>query len=91
MVIGGARGIGEATTHLFAENGVKTVVIADIQDEKGRLVAESIGSQQCSYYSCDVSDENQVKALVEWTVQTYGHLDIMFSNAGIISRSIQPY
>nr|XP_027125640.1 (-)-isopiperitenol/(-)-carveol dehydrogenase, mitochondrial-like isoform X2 [Coffea arabica] len=83
IVTGGASGIGEATAHLFAENGVKAVVVADIQDDKGRLVTESIGSHQCSYFHCDVSDENQVKALVEWTVQTYGQLDIMFSNASI--------
>lgn len=89
IVTGGASGIGEATAHLFAENGVKAVVITDIQDEKGRLVAESIGSQPCSFFHCDVSDENQVKALVEWTVQTYGQLDIMFSNAGIVSYSEQ--
>ncbi|CDP14866.1 unnamed protein product [Coffea canephora] len=89
IVTGGASGIGEATAHLFAENGVKAVVVADIQDDKGRLVTESIGSHQCSYFHCDVSDENQVKALVEWTVQTYGQLDIMFSNAGIVSPSDQ--
>lgn len=89
IVTGGASGIGEATAHLFAENGVKAVVVADIEDDKGQLVTESIGSHQCSYFHCDVSDENQVKALVEWTVQTYGQLDIMFSNAGIVSPSAQ--
>lgn len=89
IVTGGASGIGEATAHLFAENGAKAVVIADIQDEKGRLVAESIGSQHCTYFHCDVSDENQVITLVEWTIQAYGELDIMFSNAGIVSPSNQ--
>lgn len=89
IVTGGASGIGEATARLFASNGVKAVVIADVQDEKGQLVAESIGSDQCSYFHCDVSDEEQVKTLVEWTVQNNNQLDIMFSNAGIVSPSVQ--
>ncbi|KAL3528320.1 hypothetical protein ACH5RR_007642 [Cinchona calisaya] len=92
IITGGASGIGEATAHLFAENDAKAVIIADIQDEKGRAVAESICSthtDQSSYFHCDVSDENQVKSLVEWTLQKYGQLDIMFSNAAIVSRSDQ--
>ncbi|KAL0318304.1 UNVERIFIED_CONTAM: Nepetalactol-related short-chain-dehydrogenase/reductase 1 [Sesamum angustifolium] len=84
IVTGGARGIGEATVRLFAEHGARAVVIADIQAEKARSVAESIGSQRCSYFQCDVANEDQVKSLVEWTVKTYGALDIVFSNAGII-------
>lgn len=44
IVTGGASGIGEATARLFADHGVKAVVIADIQDEKGLKVAESIGN-----------------------------------------------
>ncbi|KAL2462950.1 Short-chain dehydrogenase reductase 3b [Forsythia ovata] len=87
IVTGGASGIGEATARLFAEHGARAIVIADLQDEKGQTVAESIGSNRCSYMHCDVSDEEQVKAIVDWTVQKYGQLDIMFSNAGAISKS----
>lgn len=89
IVTGGASGIGEATARLFADHGVKAVVIADIQDEKGLEVAESIGKNRCSYFHCNVNDEKQVKSMVEWTVQTYGKLDIMCSNAGIVSKSNQ--
>ncbi|XVF09150.1 hypothetical protein REPUB_Repub07fG0066700 [Reevesia pubescens] len=85
IITGGASGIGEATAWLFSNHGARMIVIADIQDELGQQVAASIGSQKCSYKHCDVADEEQVKALVEWTVQNYGQLDIMFSNAGIIS------
>ncbi|KAK9940366.1 hypothetical protein M0R45_017032 [Rubus argutus] len=88
IVTGGASGIGEATARLFALHGARAVVIADIQDQKGQDVAASIGAH-CSYFRCDVSDEVQVKSLVESTVQTYGRLDIMFSNAGILSKSMQ--
>ncbi|KAL2539496.1 Short-chain dehydrogenase reductase 3a [Abeliophyllum distichum] len=89
IVTGGANGIGEATARVFADHGARAVVIVDIQDEKGRGVAESIGSQRCSYVHCDVSDEEQVKGMIDWTIQKYGQLDIMFSNAGIGSKSPQ--
>lgn len=89
IVTGGASGIGEATVLAFAENGARAVVIADIQDDKGQKLAESIGRERCIYIHCDVTDENQVKSLVESTVQLYGHLDIMFCNAGTISFSKQ--
>ncbi|XVF11997.1 hypothetical protein REPUB_Repub08aG0076600 [Reevesia pubescens] len=87
IITGGASGIGEATACLFANQGAGMVVIADIQDELGQKVAASIGSQKCSYMHCDVNDEEQVKALVESTVQKYGQLDIMFSNAGILKNN----
>ncbi|KAL0355897.1 UNVERIFIED_CONTAM: Nepetalactol-related short-chain-dehydrogenase/reductase 1 [Sesamum radiatum] len=89
IVTGGASGIGESTARLFAEHGALAVVIADIQAEKGKSMAESIGLQRCSYVQCDVADEELVKSMVEWTVKTYGGLDIMFSNAGTIGSSDQ--
>ncbi|CAA3001798.1 (-)-isopiperitenol (-)-carveol dehydrogenase, mitochondrial-like [Olea europaea subsp. europaea] len=83
IVTGGASGIGEATARLFAEHGARAVVIADIHDEKGRTVAESIGSQRCSYVHCDVSDEEQVKSMVDGTEQLekydYAILDLDLS------------
>ncbi|KAI5683644.1 hypothetical protein M9H77_04872 [Catharanthus roseus] len=89
IITGGASGIGEETARLFAEHGARGVVIADIQEQKGQKVAESIGSQRCIFIKCDVSDEEQVKSLVESTIKIYGQLDIMFSNAGIASAGKQ--
>ncbi|KAI3724132.1 hypothetical protein L2E82_35899 [Cichorium intybus] len=86
IITGGASGIGEATALLFAKHGARMVVIADIQDELGKNLCVSIGSHRCTYIHCDVTDEVQVKSLVESTVEMYGLLDIMFSNAGIISK-----
>ncbi|KAK3440101.1 hypothetical protein EUGRSUZ_B00413 [Eucalyptus grandis] len=84
IVTGGASGIGEETARCFSSHGAK-VVIADIQDEKGRALVESIGSPCCTYIRCDVADEQQVISLVQSTLQLYGKLDIMFSNAGVIN------
>ncbi|KAI3724133.1 hypothetical protein L2E82_35900 [Cichorium intybus] len=89
IITGGASGIGEATAHLFAKHGARMVVLADIQDELGKNLSISIGSHRCTYIHCDVTDEVQVKSLVDSTVDMYGQLDIMFSNAGIISKSNQ--
>ncbi|WOH13231.1 hypothetical protein DCAR_0832740 [Daucus carota subsp. sativus] len=82
IITGGASGMGEATARLFAQHGARAIVIADIQDALGQSVAKSIGNGQCTYMHCDVADEGQVKALVDSTVETFGSLDIMFSNAG---------
>ncbi|KAK3440103.1 hypothetical protein EUGRSUZ_B00415 [Eucalyptus grandis] len=84
IVTGGASGIGEETARRFSSHGAK-VVIADIQDGKGRDLVESIGSRCCTYIHCDVADEQQVISLVHSTLQLYGKLDIMFSNAGVFS------
>ncbi|CBI15279.3 unnamed protein product, partial [Vitis vinifera] len=89
IITGGASGIGEATARVFSEHGARAIIIADIQDELGQNLASSIGSHFCTFIHCDVTNEDQVKSMVEWTVQKYGQLDIMFSNAGIVNRSDQ--
>ncbi|KAI9113582.1 hypothetical protein K1719_015509 [Acacia pycnantha] len=83
LVTGGASGIGEETVRLFADHGA-FVVAADVQDELGRQVAASIPSNTVTYQHCDVRDEKQVEETVNFTLQKYGTLDILFSNAGIL-------
>nr|QZX44678.1 isopiperitenol dehydrogenase 2 [Mentha longifolia] len=89
IVTGGASGIGEVTARLFAERGARAVVIADMQPEKGGTVAESIGGRRCSYVHCDITDEEQVRSVVDWTAATYGGVDVMFCNAGTVSATAQ--
>nr|UZQ19732.1 short-chain dehydrogenase reductase 3b [Gleditsia microphylla] len=83
IVTGAASGIGAEAVRIFAENGA-SVVVADVQDELGRQVAASIGTDKVSYHHCDVRDEKQVEDTVSFAIQKYGSLDIMFSNAGIV-------
>ncbi|XP_059441027.1 (+)-cis,trans-nepetalactol synthase NEPS1-like [Corylus avellana] len=89
IVTRGASGIGEAAERVFANHGARMVVIADIQEELGQRVAESIGLERASYIHYDVIVEEQVKAMVESTVQNHRQLDIMLSNAGVVNRSEQ--
>ncbi|XLR66621.1 hypothetical protein HN51_009198 [Arachis hypogaea] len=65
------------------------VVVADVQDDLGNQVAASIGTHRCTFLHCDVTDEDQVKSLVQSTIYNHGQLDIMFSNAGILSPAEQ--
>ncbi|OIV95347.1 hypothetical protein TanjilG_07503 [Lupinus angustifolius] len=83
LITGAASGIGEETVRLFAENGA-LIVAADVQDELGEQVAASIGSEKVTYHHCDVRDEKQVEETIKFTLEKYGHIDILFSNAGIV-------
>lgn len=83
LITGAASGIGEEAARLFAANGA-FVVVADIQDELGLQVVASISSERVSYFHCDVRDENQVEQTVNYALEKYGSLDVLFSNAGIM-------
>lgn len=80
VITGGASGIGEGTVRRFAAEGAR-VVIADVQDERGKRLAEALG-EAAVYQRTDVSDEDQVKAAVERALHAFGRLDCMFNNAG---------
>nr|GEV20816.1 secoisolariciresinol dehydrogenase-like [Tanacetum cinerariifolium] len=88
LITGAASGIGECTAKLFAEHGAK-IVIADIQEQLGQAVCEAIGSSNSIYVHCDVTNEDDVKNAVDVAVATYGKLDIMFCNAGIVDPNKQ--
>ena len=85
IVTGGASGIGAATCRLFAEEGAKGVVIADINEELGEEVADQIRKQggDAFYIFLDVSDEQQWIDTVTTTVERYGRLDVTVNNAGM--------
>ncbi|GLU10629.1 hypothetical protein SLE2022_274190 [Rubroshorea leprosula] len=79
VITGGARGIGAATAKVFAGDGAH-VVIADILDDLGTELANSIGGL---YIHCDVAKEADVESAVKLALAWKGKLDIMFNNAGI--------
>ena len=81
IITGGASGIGEASASLFVEEGA-SVLIADVQDDKGWKLAEELGTR-AEYLHADVSRESDVEVLMSRAVEAYGRLDCMFNNAGI--------
>ena len=79
IVTGGSSGIGFGTAERLAAEGAK-VVVADVNDERGQAAADAIDA---TFVRTDVSQPDQVAALVDAAVDTYGGLDVMFNNAGI--------
>ena len=79
VITGGASGIGLATAHRFAAEGAH-VVIGDVETTAGSAAAEAVGG---TFVPVDVTSEEQVAALFDAAVSTYGGLDIAFNNAGI--------
>jgi NAD(P)-dependent dehydrogenase (short-subunit alcohol dehydrogenase family) len=84
LVTGGSYGIGRAAAIGFARRGAK-VAIADLNVERGMETLRRIqdAGGEAIFIRTDVSSEEDVKALVEETVRTYGKLDCAFNNAGI--------
>jgi NAD(P)-dependent dehydrogenase (short-subunit alcohol dehydrogenase family) len=82
VITGGAGGIGEGTARLFHAEGA-AVVIADVQDGEGEALAEELG-ERALFVRADVTREEDVAALVDTAVERYGHLDVMFNNAGVM-------
>lgn len=79
VVTGSAQGIGEVIARALASCGA-SVVVSDLQADKGREVAESIGNGSV-FVPCDISDSSQVGSLVDKTVERFGRLDVMVNNA----------
>lgn len=80
LITGAGAGIGEATAILFAEQGAK-VVLADRNYAQAAAVAERIGKNAFAL-EVDVAKAEQVRAMVEKTVEQFGGLDILVNNAG---------
>ena len=84
LVTGGGSGIGRAAALLFASEGAK-VVIADIVAEgaeETKQMIERAGNQAISF-KADVSQADEVEALVKKAVDSYDRLDCAFNNAGL--------
>jgi len=81
IITGAGQGIGEAYARRFAKEGAK-VVVADINDEKGRAVAASIGGDAV-YERVDVSNEADTKRIAKAVHDRFGRIDILINNAAI--------
>ena len=82
LITGAARGQGEATARLFAEEGAK-VVLGDVLDDAGKAVAASLGDAAI-YLHHDVSQEESWGHFVATASETFGRIDVLMNNAGIL-------
>ena len=89
LVTGAAQGQGAATARAFVAEGAR-VVIADIADDHGKALAEELGQDapnRAYYRHLDVSSEDDWSSAVAEAVATFGTLDVLINNAGILHFS----
>ncbi len=79
LVTGGASGLGRATVERLYKNQAK-VVILDLQEEKGNKLASELGAN-AAFCKCDISNESDVKAAIDFAVSKFGRIDILVNNA----------
>ncbi len=80
VITGAASGIGESTLRLFVKEGA-SVVLADVDDERGQRIAEELG-ERCRYVRADVSREGAIDAAAAVARSAFGGLECLFNNAG---------
>jgi len=87
IVTGGARGIGKVIARKFAEEGAHLVIV-DINKEidKTAELIKSFGAQVLSFMA-DISRSDQVKKIMEKTLENFGSVDILVNNAGVLYQA----
>lgn len=82
LLTGGGSGIGAGLAERFHREGARHIVVADLNGDSARAVAESIGG---SGRELDVADEAAVRSLVAATESEHGRIDLLVSNAGFVT------
>ena len=98
VITGASSGLGRVGAERFAAEGAK-VVIADVADGEEAVDAITAAGGDASYVSCDVTDEQSVKAAIDFAVEVHGGLHVLYNNAGVmlgddddpVSTSIETY
>jgi 3alpha(or 20beta)-hydroxysteroid dehydrogenase len=83
LITGGARGMGKSHVRHFAAEGAR-VVFGDVLDAQGAAVADKLGPEVCRYVHHDVTSEADWTAAASLAVDTFGKLDVLVNNAGVL-------
>ena len=89
VITGASSGIGEASAKLLAQNGAK-VVLGARRTEKLEQIVKTIreASGTAEFKAVDVTDREDVKAFVHFAKDTFGRVDVIFNNAGVMPLSL---
>ena len=89
VITGGASGIGHATARKLAADGDR-VVVADVQEDLGRQVADEINAAggEAHFRPLDVTEEESVQALLDWTESELGPVEVLVNSAGLIQNAV---
>ncbi|KTF87805.1 hypothetical protein cypCar_00006967 [Cyprinus carpio] len=86
IVTGGTRGIGRGIVKVFVQNGAKVVFCAQETELSAGQSLESVlnkeGLGSCTFVSCDVTKEDDIKRLINVTIERFGQIDCLVNNAG---------
>lgn len=90
LITGATSGIGESTAKAFAKEGA-SVVLVGRNIEKGKNIEQEIISTgaKATFIQCNVSNSEEVQKMVEKAVETFGKIDILFNNAGVMLQSME--
>jgi NAD(P)-dependent dehydrogenase (short-subunit alcohol dehydrogenase family) len=85
IITGGASGMGRVAADIFAREGAR-VVLADVSEEAAADAADEVrrAGGQATSVAADVSDEAQARRMVDHAVATFGRVDVLYNNAGIM-------
>lgn len=83
IVMGASSGIGEASVRKIAGKGGR-LVIAARREEKLKEIADSLPDADINYLKADVTNYEEVKRVIDYAMEKYGRIDVVFNNAGIM-------
>jgi 3-hydroxybutyrate dehydrogenase/3-oxoacyl-[acyl-carrier protein] reductase len=82
VITGSTRSIGRAIAEAFLADGA-TVVLSGRSELKGKQALEELrAGDKAVFHACDSSRQSDIEALVDWTVERFGRLDVMVNNVG---------
>jgi glucose 1-dehydrogenase len=86
IVTGANRGVGKGVALMFAQEGYDIFLAHNGEADKAQVVANEIKkrfNRRCITYDCDLSQVEQIEALVKTAVDKFGTIDVLMSNAGV--------
>jgi NAD(P)-dependent dehydrogenase (short-subunit alcohol dehydrogenase family) len=88
IITGGGSGMGRTAAELFASEGAK-VVVADFSETTGEATAAAVRAAggDATFVRADVSNEDDARAMVQHAIATYGRVDTLYNNAGIMPEA----